>query len=615
MRKQRVSILLSRPEREFKMKRYLRSSLKQKMLFPTVMLLSMTVIGLSVILVTVQQRSLTNLGRSILTTVETENKSIIDDFHTMGQATKKNLEQMITTAKASITEVTGSALDQELSKLNIERENELSQFGKAIADLMVRVSPDAILRKDFVSLLSYVKSVTNNRQVTYAVFFNMKGKPLTRYINRLDPIVQRYLKNGTGKKRILKVINASESDSEALVIKQIIVMDGKKLGWFTVCLNKAALNQKLKALGYRFKKLKENNGVLIDNVIGNETAKVITGMDEMQEMIGQKGVGASKSINSLIKTILGRIKSRLQWLNALLGVASIVLVTVVLYFIVGRISNRLQKIVKTLKGNAEEVACASGQVSLSSSQFAEGSCQQAASIEEASASIEEMASMTEKNSKNAGEADELMQNATHIINNANNSMQNLTQAMDQITSASEETSKIIKTIDEIAFQTNLLALNAAVEAARAGEAGAGFAVVADEVRGLAMRSAEAAKNTANLIEDTVDKISGGTEIVDEANQSFSQVANSISKVGELVREIAGASVDQSDGIRMINKAVGQIDKVVQQNAAGAEENAAVSEQMNNQVDLVNNMVNDLSIIITGSTLGNAPCQEPEWNKK
>ncbi len=143
--------------------------------------------------------------------------------------------------------------------------------------------------------------------------------------------------------------------------------------------------------------------------------------------------------------------------------------------------------------------------------------------------------------------------------------------MGEISTASEETQKIVKTIDEIAFQTNLLALNAAVEAARAGEAGAGFAVVADEVRNLAMRAADAAKSTAGLIEGTVKKIKDGVDLVGTTNEDFSKVAESSSKVGELLVEIAAASKEQSLGIEQINTAVTEMDKVTQQNAAGSEE--------------------------------------------
>ena len=171
--------------------------------------------------------------------------------------------------------------------------------------------------------------------------------------------------------------------------------------------------------------------------------------------------------------------------------------------------------------------------------------------------------------------------------------------MSDISKASEETSKIIKTIDEIAFQTNLLALNAAVEAARAGEAGAGFAVVADEVRNLAMRAADAAKNTAGLIEDTVSKINHGSEIVTKTNDAFSKVAESSSKVGELVGEIAAASKEQSDGISQVNTAVAEMDKVVQQNAANAEESASASEEMNAQAEQMKGFVNELVTLISG----------------
>jgi methyl-accepting chemotaxis protein len=180
--------------------------------------------------------------------------------------------------------------------------------------------------------------------------------------------------------------------------------------------------------------------------------------------------------------------------------------------------------------------------------------------------------------------------------------------MGQIASASEETSKIIKTIDEIAFQTNLLALNAAVEAARAGEAGAGFAVVADEVRNLAMRAADAAKNTSELIESTVTKVGDGSSLVSQTNTAFSRVAEDVSKVSNLVGEISAASNEQSQGISQINQAVTEMDKVTQQNAASAEESASASEEMNVQATQMKGNVDHLMILVGG---GNGNGQVPD----
>jgi len=175
--------------------------------------------------------------------------------------------------------------------------------------------------------------------------------------------------------------------------------------------------------------------------------------------------------------------------------------------------------------------------------------------------------------------------------------------MEEITTASEETSKIIKTIDEIAFQTNLLALNAAVEAARAGEAGAGFAVVAEEVRNLALRAAEAARNTSGLIEGTVKRIREGSEMVLSTNDAFKEVAGSASRVGELVSEIAAASQEQAQGIAQINRAAAEMDKVTQQTAANAEESAAAAEEMNAQAQQMKYIVTVLVGIIGGAKGG------------
>jgi methyl-accepting chemotaxis protein len=239
---------------------------------------------------------------------------------------------------------------------------------------------------------------------------------------------------------------------------------------------------------------------------------------------------------------------------------------------------------------AEQVGSASGQVASSSQQLAEGAQEQAAALEETSSSLEQMSAMVKQNAENANQANNLMGETGQVVDRAKGSMGDLTKSMEEISEASEETQKIIKTIDEIAFQTNLLALNAAVEAARAGEAGAGFAVVADEVRNLAMRAAEAAKNTADLIEGTVKRVKAGSDLVEKTNTEFNEVAESSGKVGDLVSEIAAASSEQAQGIEQVNKAVAEMDKLTQQNAANSEESASASEEMSAQAQELNSML-------------------------
>ncbi len=260
----------------------------------------------------------------------------------------------------------------------------------------------------------------------------------------------------------------------------------------------------------------------------------------------------------------------------------------------------LTKVTTGLSDAVDEVNRAAGGISGVSQSLAQGSSEQAASLEETSASLEEMASMTRTNADNARQADALMGEAARVVETANSSMGQLATSMQEVSAASQETAKIIKTIDEIAFQTNLLALNAAVEAARAGEAGAGFAVVADEVRALAMRAAEAAKNTASLIEGTVAKVKDGSELMAKTAEVFSQVTDSTGKVKELVAEIAAASAEQSQGVDQINKAVNEMNQVTQQTAANAEESASASEELNAQSEQMRGYVTELTTIVGGN---------------
>jgi methyl-accepting chemotaxis protein len=284
----------------------------------------------------------------------------------------------------------------------------------------------------------------------------------------------------------------------------------------------------------------------------------------------------------------------------IVAIAAVVIGIFLAFFIARGIITVLRRISNQMDEGSDQVASASGQVSQASQSLAEGSSEQAASIEETSSSLEEMSSMTKQNAENAHQADTLMKESNQVVGQANGSMENLTTQMEEISKASEETQKIIKTIDEVAFQTNLLALNAAVEAARAGEAGAGFAVVADEVRNLALRAAEAAKNTAELIEGTVKKVADGSDLVSKTSGAFKQVSESSQKVGELVGEIAAASNEQAQGIDQVNTAVADMDKVTQQNAANAEESASAAEEMNAQAQQMKVSVAELMKLVGGS---------------
>jgi uncharacterized phage infection (PIP) family protein YhgE len=291
---------------------------------------------------------------------------------------------------------------------------------------------------------------------------------------------------------------------------------------------------------------------------------------------------------------------------SLVGMAVGTLVAIALgVFLTISITRPINRVVAGLTEGAEQVTSGAGQVATAGQSLAEGASEQAAGLEETSSSLEEMASMTRQNADNAGQAKAMVSEAQQIVGDVNQRMKQMAESIGEITRSSEETGKIIKTIDEIAFQTNLLALNAAVEAARAGEAGAGFAVVADEVRNLAMRAAEAAKNTSSLIENTIKSVKRGNELTLETQGAFGRNVEIVDKIGKLTEEITAASQEQSQGVGQINKAVAEMDKVTQQNAASAEESAAAAEEMSAQAEEMRKFVKELKDLVGGGRNGEA----------
>jgi len=250
----------------------------------------------------------------------------------------------------------------------------------------------------------------------------------------------------------------------------------------------------------------------------------------------------------------------------------------------------LQSIIGGIQTSADQIASGSNQVSDSAQSLSQGATESAASLEQISSSMSEIGSQVGQTAENANQANSLAGEAAAAAETGSERMAEMISAMDEINQSGQNISKIIKVIDEIAFQTNLLALNAAVEAARAGQHGKGFAVVAEEVRNLAARSAKAASETAELIEGSVVKATNGTQIAERTAESLEEIVSAVTKVTDLIAEIAAASNEQANGVSQVNIGLQQIDQVVQQTTANAEESAAISEELSGQATELQNQL-------------------------
>ena len=331
------------------------------------------------------------------------------------------------------------------------------------------------------------------------------------------------------------------------------------------------------------------------NTIGEARAKKSDEVLAALEKINSLGLSNTEKIAENTSTSLN-----LSTIIMVVGLIIAVLLGAVLsVVIISSITKSINQIVKSLRAGSEQVLQASEQLSSASQSLAEGSSEQAAAIEETSSTLDETSSMVQQNTENTKQASLLSNNAKEAAEKGNKEMADMMVAMAEIKESSNQISKIIKVIDDIAFQTNILALNAAVEAAGAGEAGMGFAVVAEEVRNLAQRSAQAAQDTAEMIETSIIRADKGAGIAEKVALSLNEIREQAKKVNEIMNEITTASQEQTQGIFQINKAVNQMEQVTQSIASGAEESASSSEELSAQAESLMEIVTDLVILVDG----------------
>jgi methyl-accepting chemotaxis protein len=516
------------------------------------------------------------------------------------------MQAQVRTALQRQTDLALRGLEAEQKSAGEAQWKGLESKADAVGQLMVRTSPDFIATFDMLTLESLENVAEADPDIAYAMFLKPDGSSMTR--PELPP-----------------------EDQEIIQKRYPVAFGETTLGWVLIGLSRAGIEERLSESERRAGLLVTDVQSSGDRTIGVFFSTMVTTyaalliilflltsllfrrmiarpLQQLSSMVEEMGKGhVDGRLRMERRDEIGHIADVMDAFSENLSdeiVAALKKLAKgqldfevhphdekdLLRHSLVRVRANLHELVAEIQTVGDQITTGASQVSDSSQSLSQGATEQASSLEEVSSSMHQMTARIRQNAEIAGEADRLSREAKKEAEAGNQKMQAMTNAMSEISAAGRNISKIIKTIEEIAFQTNLLALNAAVEAARAGQHGKGFAVVAEEVRNLAARSAKAAQETAELIEGTVDKTGRGALIAEETAGALIGIVKGVGKVSDLIGEIAVAANEQGEGIGQITIGLSQIDQVTQRNTAGAEESAAAAEELSAQSEILRQLL-------------------------